>query len=85
MKEFIEYLLKQIVTKPEEVNVTQEVSDTQVSILINVSPDDMGIVIGKEGKNIRGIRALAKAKAIKDNIRVNVELIDSGKPDATEI
>ncbi|MFA6981662.1 MAG: KH domain-containing protein [Patescibacteria group bacterium] len=88
MREFIEYLVKQMVSKEEAVEVTEDKQDTQVSIFIRVDPEDMGMVIGKEGKNIRGIRALAKAKAIKDNIRVNVELIEdktTEKSDAPEI
>ena len=87
MKEFIEYLVKQMVVKEDEVEVTEDKQDSQTTIFIKVAPEDMGMVIGKEGKNIRGIRALAKAKAIKDNIRVNVELVETPveTADASEI
>ena len=88
MREFVEYLVKQMVSKEDEVEVTEDNQNGQVNIFIKVSPDDMGMVIGKEGKNIRGIRALAKAKAIKDNIRINVELVEetmSEQSDASEI
>lgn len=87
MREFVEYLVKQMVSKEDEVEVTEEKQESQTSIYIKVSPDDMGMVIGKEGKNIRGIRSLAKAKAIKDNVRVNIELIEMEpeKNNASEI
>lgn len=78
MKIFIEYLLKQIVSKPEEVFVEEEknISD-YTSIKLKVSPEDMGLVIGKEGKTIRGIRSLVRAKAIREGIKVSLELVDS--------
>ena len=77
MKEFIEFIVKQMVSNEEEVEIFEEKQDSQVNISIKVSPDDMGMVIGKEGRNIRSIRSLAKAKAIKDNVRVNIELIEA--------
>lgn len=76
MKEFIEYLVKQIIKKPEDVAIEEQNSDMGIQIIIKVADEDMGIIIGKEGRTIKSIRALAKAKAIIDNIRVNVELLD---------
>ncbi len=83
MRDFVEYLLTQIVTKPEEVEVTEDSQDGNVDIKIKVAPEDMGLVIGKEGKNIRSLRALAKAKAIRENVRVNIQLLES-KEEQTE-
>ena len=74
MKDFIEYLVKQIVTKPEEVEVYMQDSELGDEYHIVVSKDDMGLIIGKEGKTIKSIRAIAKAKAIKDNVRVRIEI-----------
>jgi len=76
-KKFIDYLVKQIVSKPEEVFVEEEKNiGDYTSIKLKVSSEDMGLVIGKEGKTIRGIRSLARAKAIKEGIKVSLELID---------
>jgi predicted RNA-binding protein YlqC (UPF0109 family) len=83
MKEFLEYLIKSIVTKPDEVTVTETQEEDHYFYLISVAQEDMGIVIGREGKNIKGIRNMAKAKAIKDGIMVRVELEDKKKPESS--
>lgn len=76
MKEFVEYLLKNIVSKPENLDV-QDVEDQGIRVIkVKVAQEDMGMVIGKEGKNIKSLRAMVKAKAIKDGIRVNLELVE---------
>jgi len=74
MKEFLEFLLRQITSKPEEVKVTEEKDNGIYFYHIKVAEDDMGVVIGKEGKTIKSLRNLAKAKAIKDNIRIQIVL-----------
>lgn len=82
MKDFIEYLVKQIVTKPEEVQVYLLTTEYGDEYHIAVNKDDMGLLIGKEGKTIKSIRAIAKAKAIKDDVRVRVEI---DEPQGTQI
>ncbi|MBU1133062.1 MAG: KH domain-containing protein [Patescibacteria group bacterium] len=74
MKEFIEYLVKQIVSKPEAVGVEETKEDSFSTYKIVADKDDMGVIIGKEGRTIRSIRNMAKAKAIKDNVRIQVDL-----------
>ena len=76
MKEFIDYLLKQIVYKPEAVNVAEDQVGGVFQYKIAVDPSDMGLVIGKEGRTIRSLRALTRAKAIKDNVSINLELTE---------
>ena len=83
MKEFLEFLVKQITSKPEEVEITESREDDTFIYHIKVSEDDMGIVIGKEGKTIKSLRNLAKAKAIRDNIRIQV-LLDESLQDSNE-
>ncbi|HSX39421.1 MAG TPA: KH domain-containing protein [Candidatus Saccharimonadales bacterium] len=77
MKEFIEFLLKQIVSDPDAVVVTETKNGEIFDYRISINPNDMGLVIGKEGRTIKSLRSLAKAKAIKDNIRVNIELAET--------
>ena len=79
LKEFIEYLVKQLVNNPNEVEVTETQESGLLSYRIKVANEDMGIVIGKEGKNIKSIRNLAKSKAIKDNVRINIELLEASE------
>ncbi len=76
MKDFAEYLLKQIVKNEDAVAVEEEKTPEGVTIRMTVHPEDMGLVIGRGGKTIRSLRALLKAKAIRENIRVNVELTE---------
>jgi len=83
MKEFLEFLIKQITSKPEEVKITENRENDTFIYHIKVSEDDMGIVIGKEGKTIKSLRNLAKAKAIRDNIRIQV-LLDESLQDSNE-
>lgn len=76
MKEFIEYILAAIVDDKESVKVSENRDGEYINVSMIVSPNDMGTVIGKGGRNIRNIRALAKVKALKENCRVNVSLED---------
>jgi len=84
MKNFIEYLVKAIVKKPEEVFISQQEVDGVQVYTINVNTDDMGLIIGKQGRTIRSIRDLAKAKAIKDNVRIRIELHEDIQTDPQE-
>lgn len=74
MKEFIEYLVKQIVSKPEAVVIKETTTDDFSTYKIIADKEDMGVLIGKEGRTIRAIRNMSKAKAIKDNVRIQVDL-----------
>lgn len=92
MKDFLEFLIKGICANPNEVEV-KEVEDGGVFIYeVKVADEDMGVVIGRSGKTIRSLRNLAKAKAIKDNVRIQIMLEesseypeDSGDEDKSEI
>lgn len=86
MKEFIEYLLKEFVSKPNEIIVTETI-DPETSFRnyqIKVAQEDIGLVIGKEGRTIKSLRNLTRAKAIKDGIRMNLELIETDRPAETD-
>jgi uncharacterized protein len=83
MKDIVEYIVKQFVTNPDAVEVSEEFQDGILKIYLKVDPSDMGLTIGKSGQTIKAIRRLLTVKAINDNVRVNLELIDSnpqGKP-----
>lgn len=81
MKEFIEYILNQLVKNPDEMSVSEKDDNGYITYNIEVAEEDMGLVIGKGGRTIRSIRSLVKAKAIKDGVRVRVELIEKDKPE----
>ncbi len=74
MKDFVEFLLKQIVNDPDKVKVEEVIEGTIVNLKACVAQEDMGIVIGKDGKTINSLRSLTKAKAIKEGVKVYLEL-----------
>lgn len=75
MCELVEMIVKSLVDKPEEVSV-KEVEGTQTIIIeVKVAPDDMGKIIGKQGRIAKAIRTVVKAAATKENKRVVVEII----------
>lgn len=75
MKSLVELLVKALVDKPEEVNVT-ETSGNSVTILeIKVAQEDVGKVIGKEGRIANAIRTVVKAAGAKQQKKVTVEIL----------
>lgn len=76
MKELVEYIVKQIVSVPDSVEVTEDVSGSVVNLSLKVADEDMGIVIGKKGQTIRSIRTLLIVRAMNDGVRVNLTLVD---------
>ena len=75
MGELVEILAKSLVDNPEEVHVNEVEGTQSIIIELRVAPEDMGKVIGKQGRIAKAIRTLVKAAAIKENKRVVVEII----------
>lgn len=65
MKELVEYLAKALVENPDQVVVTQREEEDTVVIELRVAPEDMGKVIGKQGRIAKSIRTLVKAAALQ--------------------
>ncbi len=80
MKGFIEFLVKNIVKNPDSVVVTEVAEGTNFRYTLTVDQADMGFVIGKEGRTINSIRLLAKAKAVKEGVWVELTLVDNDRP-----
>ena len=76
MKELVEYIVKSIVDKPENVNISVEDSDLGKLIKIKVDESDKGRVIGKQGKIIKAIRQVVSASSTKTGSRSRVEIIE---------
>ena len=83
MKDTLEYIVTSIVDKPDAVKIDEQESDGIINFIITVAKEDMGKVIGKEGKVIRSIRNIMKIKAMKHNIRINISLADTTPTQAT--
>lgn len=76
MKELVEEIAKALVDTPEEVAV-REVTGEQVTVLeLRVAPDDLGKVIGKQGRTARAIRTLLGATGMKLNRRFTLEILE---------
>lgn len=86
MRELLEYLVKALVTNPEAVEVFKETNELgEVVLKLKVAEEDMGRVIGKQGKIIKALRQVVRVAAVKENQRVQVELMEtSGGPSSSQ-
>ena len=75
MTKLVEAIAKSLVDNPEAVNVTETEGSQGTVIELRVAPDDMGKVIGKQGRIAKALRTVVKAAAIKENKKVTVEII----------
>lgn len=75
MGELVEYIAKSLVDNPDEVNINEIEGSQSIIIELKVAQDDMGKIIGKQGRIAKAIRTVVKAAAIKENKRVVVEII----------
>ncbi|MFA6881764.1 MAG: KH domain-containing protein [Aminobacterium sp.] len=72
----VKYIVDLLVTDPDQVLITSEMNDRGiVMVLIKVAPEDVGRVIGKRGATINAIRLVVKAAAVKENERVEVDIV----------
>jgi predicted RNA-binding protein YlqC (UPF0109 family) len=81
MKELLEHIVKSIVDNQDKVEVEETTDETgQIVLRLKVDQSDMGKIIGKEGKIIKAIRTIIRVPAIKQGKRVNLEIIEEGRP-----
>lgn len=74
MKELVEVIAKSLVDHPEEVVVTESESEKGIVLELKVAADDMGKVIGKQGRVAKSIRTVVKAAASREDKKVIVEI-----------
>lgn len=75
MTKLVEAIAKSLVDNPEAVNV-RKTEDSQGTVIeLRVAPDDMGKVIGKQGRIAKALRTVVKAAAVRENKKVTVEII----------
>ena len=75
MKELVEVIAKSLVDHPEEVSVVQEETENTITVTLKVAVDDMGKVIGKQGRIAKSIRTVVKAAASKIDKKVVVDIL----------
>lgn len=77
-KEFVEYVVKLIVDKPDRVEIKRSVDERGVLLELTVDPDDMGKVIGRAGATAKAIRTLLRVLGAKNDARFNLKVIEPG-------
>lgn len=75
MKDLLYYIVRQIVDHPDAVSIQEVTRDDILVLELSVDPSDMGKVIGRQGKIAKSIRSIIKAAAIRENLRVNVDIL----------
>lgn len=75
MKELVKVIAMSLVDHPEDVVVTETETEKSIIVELKVAPDDMGKVIGKQGRIAKSIRTVVKAAAAKDDKKVVVEIL----------
>jgi predicted RNA-binding protein YlqC (UPF0109 family) len=75
MKEFLEYVAKSLVDKPEAVEVEIDEQADEVSLVLNVDQEDMGRVIGRDGRIANAIRSLLRVMGARDGRHVELEIV----------
>ncbi|KKW37062.1 MAG: hypothetical protein UY81_C0005G0002 [Candidatus Giovannonibacteria bacterium GW2011_GWA2_53_7] len=75
-KEFVEYVVKAIVDRPEDVSSERTVDEMGVLITLKVNPQDLGQVIGRSGQTAKSIRTLLRVVGAKNHARVNLKIFE---------
>ncbi len=75
-QQFVEDVVKAIVDNPDKVSTERTIDERGVLIKLTVDPEDMGKIIGKEGKTAKAIRTLLRVLGAKNNARVNLKIVE---------
>lgn len=76
MRELVQYLARQLVNNPDAVDVTETQSDTALVLELKVAKEDLGRVIGKQGRTAKSIRTILNAAASRTNRKVVLEIVE---------
>jgi predicted RNA-binding protein YlqC (UPF0109 family) len=80
-QEFLEYVIKALVEKPEKVEISRVVDEMGVLLTLKVDQEDMGKIIGRDGNTAKAVRTLLRVVGMKNNARVNLKI---NEPDGKE-
>lgn len=86
-QKFVEDVVKAIVENPSDVKTERRVDEMGVLIELHVNPEDMGKIIGKEGKTAKAVRTLLRVLGAKSNARINLKIVEpegSTRPERAE-
>ncbi len=79
MKELLEFIVKSLVSKPEKVKITQGDEGEIIRLMFKVDPEDMGLIIGRQGKIIKAIRTLVRTRGLAEKKKVQLFLDEAKK------
>lgn len=79
-QQFVEYVVKSLVSKPDQVKIDRRIDEKGVLLELTVDPEDLGRVIGKRGATAQSLRTLLRALGTKNDARYNLKIIDNGEP-----
>ena len=79
MKDLVEYLIKSLVSKPKKVKVNRETEGEIINFKVEVDEEDMGMIIGRQGKIIKSIRALVRTRALVEKKKIQLSLDEAKK------
>jgi predicted RNA-binding protein YlqC (UPF0109 family) len=77
-QQFVEFVVKSLVSKPDEVKIERRIDEKGVLLELTVDPEDLGRVIGKRGATAQSLRTLLRALGTKNDARYNLKIIDNG-------
>lgn len=80
-QQFIEYIVKSLVGKPDAVKVDRTIDEKGVLLELTVDPEDLGRVIGKRGSTAQSLRSLLRALGTKNDARYNLKIVDVDRPE----
>lgn len=78
-QQFIEYVVKSLVSNPDDVIVDRRIDEKGVLLTLTVNPEDLGRVIGKRGATAQSLRTLLRALGTKQESRFNLKIVDNGE------
>ena len=76
MKDVLELIVKSLVNNPDSVQITENTTDYSIELKVKVAKEDMGKVIGKQGRRAKAIRTVMKSLAFNDKKQVDIEFLD---------
>lgn len=79
-QQFVEYIVKSLVSKPDAVVITRRIDEKGVLLELTVDPEDLGRVIGKRGATAQSLRTLLRALGTKNDARYNLKIVDNDMP-----
>ena len=80
MKDLLLYIARNLVDDPDSVSVTEVQGDQELTLELRVAPDDMGKVIGRQGRIAKEIRTVVRSYAQRTGVKVSVDIVDRNQP-----